>query len=1017
MRRILQKVGILFRTGAREGDGALKLQQENHRLPIATLDDDTNQCLAISFDGKSLRSCTGSNALAVDIDIVALAGGNRNGRLLHCQFHFVNLLAGFQNQLLRIIAFGESNGGGIGRGAHFCRLCISTENVGNFRGLFICGTGDDIGGGDNLHIVEGHTADIHRVACIVHSPSQVKAAGGILIAVVFRVGVGGAVHQSVHIAKPGAAGKGAEFVIAGDALHAGDQDAGEGEGVLLRQRVQRVVLRQRPAEGTTDSLITVSIIVRPGGSGSVLAVGNGVVPQGIRIVMLGACQSIPGGTVLRDPHLTGFHGAEASAGRGILEGVAVNIEIHAVLVCGIVGQTFFKVVGDVTAEVTQRLQGVAAQGVLRIHTITTGIAVLAVDAQIINNLVGAVGYPLKVREAVLPPDRTIRTGDGNRLSAGGQRQCITSVLVGGLNLLANGRFGTGSYGIGQHRCRAAVGNGKLVAGDIRIKGRIPVADIRRGSEHLHRVGGGKLLYPDGVSSAIAGGNGFREGIAAIHIGLVADHLQDDLDHRVAFVGTLREGDYIRAASALGQHLPGRAFVHGVAHMDVGAIALCQHGKGRACIQQIGAVIQLSVVNSIRIFDCAVTICPEQISLCLFLILVSRQRAAFGVFHYNTGIIIDLLRGVPGTGNLEGIVRFLFGIQLVSQGNGDGAGAEGDIGQLRGSAGIHGNRCRFAVAVRIGRNCRQLLRVVQCVGGQIQAAGLISGKFQPGIRCCLGFEYDLLVDAVAPHVANGKSNILEGGLVSIGDDHLDAAGGSRAVSDGDDRGANGMPGYQTVFVHCGNGFIGTAPAGNGAAFHQVSRQLSGGGFVLTGQFQICLALIALGVLHRGAGDDTGGGVGQNGVIFAAHIHRVGDRDRTGAQQVKLNIAPLLCQIGGALGNAFRLHLEIPDIVPGDTGAEAGFCLRLPVLGQCDTLIPVISGYLIIRDLNDFFPTGNTGIIQGIRGQVGIAAAGDGIDTRFFIQSTTVALGAPGDRCLVTIFVHSTDLNRIPDGSNE
>ena len=452
-------------------------------------------------------------------------------------------------------------------------------------------------------------------------------------------------------------------------------------------------------------------------------------------------------------------------------------------------------------------------------------------------------------------------------------------------------------------------------------------------------------------------------------------------------------------------------------MDVVAFALCQHGKGRTCIQQIGAVIQLSVVNSRRIFDCAVTIGPEQISLSLFLILVSRQRAAFGVFHYNTGSVIDLLRGVSGTGNLEGIVRFLFGILLVSQGNGDGAGAEGDIGQLRGNAGIHVNRCCFAVAVRIGCNCRQLLRVVQCVGGQIQAAGLISGKFQPGIRCCLGFECDLLFDAVAPHVANGKSDILEGGLVCIGDDHLDAAGGSLAVSGGDDRGANGMPGYQTVFIHSGNGFIGTAPAGNGAAFHQVSRQLSGGGFVLTGQLQICLALIALGVLHRGAGDDTGGGVGQNGVIFAAHIHRVGDRDRTGAQQVKLNIAPLLCQIGGALGNAFRLHLDIPDIVPGDAGAEAGFCLRLSVLGQCDALIPVISGYLIIRDLNDFFPTGNTGIIQGIRGQVGIAAAGDGIDTRFFIQSTTVALGAPGDRCLVTIFVHSTDLNRIPDGSNE
>ena len=45
------------------------------------------------------------------------------------------------------------------------------------------------------------------------------------------------------------------------------------------------------------------------------------------------------------------------------------------------------------------------------------------------------------------------------------------------------------------------------------------------------------------------------------------------------------------------------------------------------------------------------------------------------------------------------------------------------------------------------------------------------------------------------------------------------------------------------------------------------------------------------------------------------------------------------------------------------------------------------------------------------------AGLWTDTRYFIQSTTVALGAPGDRCLVTIFVHSTDLNRIPDGSNE
>ena len=259
--------------------------------------------------------------------------------------------------------------------------------------------------------MEAHAVYVYGGAFGIHRPGQVEAGALQRQVIVGQVGVRFTVYQSIRIAKGRGMGKAAGGIATDHAIHSGNQNAGQGDGVAVYQRIERVVRGKGPTEGLAMIRLSMAVVIGPGGAGAVSGVGNGVVPDGA-VVVLGASQGIPGVSILGNPDLTGLGKALASIG------VAIHIEVNAVLVGRIIGNAILEVEGGVAAEAAQGLEG-AAEHILRGEAVAA-VGVLAVDGQVIHNLVRAVLDPLGSGEGVFTDQAAIGVGDGNGLIAGSQ---------------------------------------------------------------------------------------------------------------------------------------------------------------------------------------------------------------------------------------------------------------------------------------------------------------------------------------------------------------------------------------------------------------------------------------------------------------------------------------------------------------------------------------------------------------------------------------------------------------------
>ena len=260
--------------------------------------------------------------------------------------------------------------------------------------------------------MEGHAVYVYGSTVGVNGPGQIEAGALQRQVIVGQVGVRFTVYQSIRIAKGRGMGEAAGGVSADHTVHGRNQNAGQGDGVAVYQRIERVVRGKGPTEGLAMIRLSMAVVIGPGGAGAVSGVGNGVVPDGA-VVVLGASQGIPGVSILGNPDLTGLGKALASIG------VAIHIEVNAVLVGRIIGNAILEVEGGVAAEAAQGLEG-AAEHTLRGEAVGTAVGVLAVDGQVIHNLVRAVLDPLGSGEGVFTDQAAIGVGDGNGLIAGSQ---------------------------------------------------------------------------------------------------------------------------------------------------------------------------------------------------------------------------------------------------------------------------------------------------------------------------------------------------------------------------------------------------------------------------------------------------------------------------------------------------------------------------------------------------------------------------------------------------------------------
>ena len=359
-------------------------------------------------------SGTGGNALIIHIDIVRIGSTvHQNAYIFHvAQVHLIDLLTRFKGNLLAGIAAGNGDTGRCCCHTHSITCGSGSHKVSNLGGLFIGRACHQVRSSDHLHIMEGFSGHIHGITCGIHRPFKIKSAACIAVIGICQIGVGSTIGKQIHIAKPAALRECVEVIRTGDgAVHTGQQNAGQGKGTLLRQVVHGVNIRARPCKGSAmGGCHGVAIIILPvRAAGFGLGIGDGVVPDRGRLIMLRACQGIPGTAILGNPYLARFHRAQTCTGGNILEGIAINIEVHTVSITRIIGQTVFHIEGHIAAKVTQRQQA-AGQCLLGIYTITTGITVdiLAVDGQEIHHLVGDIdGFPLAVSEGISLVGHTI----------------------------------------------------------------------------------------------------------------------------------------------------------------------------------------------------------------------------------------------------------------------------------------------------------------------------------------------------------------------------------------------------------------------------------------------------------------------------------------------------------------------------------------------------------------------------------------------------------------------------------
>ena len=325
--------------------------------------------------------------------------------------------------------------------------------------------------------MELHALHIHRSAAAVHCPGQVKAVGlGGRRHIGVDAGADGAVLIVVHISKAGLTRKGISGAVSGNgAVNAGQQNTGEGDAVLFQQVRQRIVLHPGPGPGLGGAVVAVAPVVRPGGPARGGAgIGDRVVPDGGRLVVFASRQGVPVLPVLGDPDLAAL---PQTAAIGIA--VAVDIEVHAIGVVGIVGQRIRKIVRDIAAEVAQALHiaGAAGQGDLRLEPVT-GVGVLAVDAQVVHHRIrpgiAAFGQQL---DRIAVGDAPVGGGDGDGLSAGLEVQRVDALPIGRLLGRAHPYLGALRHGIGQGTGGGAVGHHDIIAVLIRGEVGIPVSGI------------------------------------------------------------------------------------------------------------------------------------------------------------------------------------------------------------------------------------------------------------------------------------------------------------------------------------------------------------------------------------------------------------------------------------------------------------------------------------------------------------------------------------------------------------
>ena len=210
-------------TGALGNISIAQLQQIDGRLHVAGLDNDTNQGVVLG-NGNGLAGGIGGDTLIVDVDVLR-AAFYLDGGGVHGQNQLIDLLAFLGGKGVGDAVAGEGDGGGSGGLAHGSTGGGGSVDLGNLGGLLVGGTGHDVGGGDDLHIVEGLAGNIHRVAVTVDGPGQVEAGACVRVVVVVAVGVVGAVLHNVNVAELGTAGVGAEIIRADHTPDTGNQDA------------------------------------------------------------------------------------------------------------------------------------------------------------------------------------------------------------------------------------------------------------------------------------------------------------------------------------------------------------------------------------------------------------------------------------------------------------------------------------------------------------------------------------------------------------------------------------------------------------------------------------------------------------------------------------------------------------------------------------------------------------------------------------------------------------------------
>ena len=984
------------------GGAGGELQQVNNRLLIAGLGNDTDQ-LRAAAQVNGLGGFSGGHTLVVDIDVLRVAG-NRDGHGIHRQGNIVNLLAVFRGDGVGCAVAGEGDGGGGGSGAHIASGGAGPVDSLDLGGFLKEDTGHDVGGGDNLHIVEGHTVYIDGVAFGIHGPGQVEAGALQRQVIVGQVGVRFTVYQSIRIAKGRGMGEAAGGVSADHTVHGGNQNAGQGDGVAVYQRIERVVRGKGPTEGLAMVRLSMAVVIGPGGAGAVLGVGNGVVPDGA-VVVLGASQGIPVVAILGDPDLAGFGKALARVG------VAIHIEVNAVLVGRIIGNAILEVEGGVAAEAAQGLEG-AAEHTLRGETVGTAVGVLAVDGQVIHNLVRAVLDPLGGGEGVFADQAAVGVGDGNGLIAGSQLQRVGTGLVS-LDCLGADLNGIAfRYGEGNGGQVAVLGNAQLVSNGVGSKGRIPVAGVRGSGEDLGLTYGRQLLHPHGIGSTYLGGvnhqlflvgSHFREGKAALGVVLVPQDLEDDLHFGMGIALSLGEGDDIGQAAALRQLFPGLAVVDGVTDVGIGRGALDVQGEVGTTVHHVATVVVLGVADGVVAVLNTSLAGLEQVALSLVQIQTVGQSAALGILCGNTVGVSDGLVDISGAGELQGVEGLDILVGLIRQRQRDQGGAEGHTGQLGLLGGRNGNADSFAVFVGIGGNAVQLLRVVAGTGVDGEDLGIVVAQLNAGVilLVCLVLEGGGS-DAV-------EHQLLEGGILAVGNHGQDAALGAVVVNGRDLGGADGMGSHNALVVHSGHGLIGTGPGGNAAALFGDGLQLHGRRGVLGGQLQICLAKAAVGVLHGHTGDIEHGGIGELRCALRTNVQSQGDLYLAGTQDIHAQRAGLGGQIRGDLRHTVGI-LHFPDVVAVDAADNGSSLYGLAVGIQPDGLVLVVIRDLVELNVDELLTAGHAGIQSRYCGHIGVAGGGNGIDTGFGIQLAAVgAADLPDDGGLAAVFVQGPQLH--------